>query len=61
MASRYEGSAKDKAHDKREAKKRGMSLKAWENSPADKRMDAAEQRKLDRKRKKPKRRKREAK
>lgn len=58
MAARYEGSPADRAHDKREAKKRGMSLKAWEKSAADKRMDAAEQRKLDRKRKKPKKRKR---
>lgn len=51
-ASRYEGSRADRANDKREAKKRDVPLKAWEKSAADKRMDAAGQRKMDRKTKK---------
>lgn len=36
----YEGSAADMAADKKQAKKRGMSLKAWEKSPSDMAMDA---------------------
>jgi hypothetical protein len=36
----YEGSPADKAKDKREAAKRGISLSKWEKSAADKRMDA---------------------
>lgn len=35
----WEGSAKDEAEDKHMAKKRGMSMKQWENSAADKRHD----------------------
>jgi len=46
-AKKYEGSAKDMANDKRMAKKKGMSLKAWESSKADARMDAAMQKKMD--------------
>lgn len=38
---RYEGSKADKADDKRQAKKRGVSLKAWEGSAADRKRDAA--------------------
>ena len=37
----YEGSKADKAEDKAQAKKRGVGMKAWEKSPADKKMDAA--------------------
>jgi hypothetical protein len=40
-----EGSAADKREDTREAKKRGMSMKRWENSAADKKQDAAATRK----------------
>ena len=36
----FEGSKADIREDKAQAKKRGMSMKAWEKSPADKRMDA---------------------
>lgn len=36
----YEGSPADKVKDKREAAKRGVSLKKWEGSAADKKMDA---------------------
>lgn len=39
--SRYEGSKADKADDKKQAKKRGMSLKTWEGSAADRKRDAA--------------------
>ena len=35
----FEGSAKDMAQDKKLAKKRGMSLKAWEKSSADEKHD----------------------
>ena len=38
---KHEGSAADIREDKAQAKKRGMPMKDWENSPADKRMDAA--------------------
>ena len=44
----YEGSPADMANDRREAKKRGMSLKEWENSPMDKAEDAKMQRRMDR-------------
>ncbi len=37
---RYEGSKADRSDDKRQAKKRGMSLKAWEGSAADRKRDA---------------------
>lgn len=46
----YEGSAEDMRKDAREAKRRGMTPAEFEGSPADERMDAAGQRKLDRKR-----------
>jgi len=51
---KYEGSRADKANDKREAKKSGMSMKAWEKSPADKKMDKAGQKALDAKKRKKK-------
>lgn len=44
---RYEGSPADKADDKRMAKKRHMTLKAWEHSAQDRRRDAKKQRLLD--------------
>lgn len=52
---KYEDSAADKANDRKQAKKRGVSVKKFENSPADKRMDIAGQKKLDAKAKKGKR------
>ena len=36
----YEGSKKDMASDKKNAKKRGMSVADWESSAADDAMDA---------------------
>jgi len=47
-APRYEGSPADRRKDAREAKARGESLRAFERSAADKKEDAAGQRKLDR-------------
>lgn len=47
---RYEDSPADKAADRREAKKRGMTAKEWEGSPADKRMDAKAEKKPKKKR-----------
>ena len=49
--ARYEGSPQDKAADKRNAKRSGMSLKAWETSKADAKMDKAGQRAIDKRRK----------
>lgn len=49
MKAHYEGSAKDKAQDKREAKKRGMSVKAYEGSAADKKADRVGQKKMGKK------------
>lgn len=49
--ARFEGSKTDRAKDRKGAKKAGISLKAWEKTPADKRADKAGQRKLDRKKK----------
>lgn len=40
----WEGSAKDVAEDKRLAKAKGMSLKRWEKSDADKKHDAPKKR-----------------
>ena len=48
-APRFEGSAADRAEDRKNAKKHGVTLKAWERSPGDKKADAAGQRALDRK------------
>lgn len=39
-ATKWEGSAKDEAQDKKLAKKRGVSMKKWEGSAADKKHDA---------------------
>ncbi len=44
---KYEGSKADEANDKRMAKKKGVPLKKWEASAADKKMDAAGQKKLN--------------
>lgn len=51
-ATKYEGSAADRAKDKKAAKKAGMSMKAWEKTPQDRKMDKAGQKALDKKRKK---------
>lgn len=37
--AKFEGSKKDKAGDKKSAKKAGMSMKGWEKSAKDKKMD----------------------
>ena len=50
--ARYEGSPQDRRNDRAMAKRRGMTLKEWEDSPEDAAMDAAEQRKLDRQKQK---------
>jgi len=39
MAKSFEGSKKDMALDKKGAKKAGMSMKKWEGSAADEKMD----------------------
>ena len=52
--AKYEGSAADRAKDKKGAKKAGMTIKAWEKSAADKKADKAGQRKLDAKKRKEK-------
>lgn len=49
--AKYEGSPADKRRDKKMAKKKGMSLKAYERSGADKKADKAGQRELDAKKK----------
>ena len=49
--AKYEGSAADKKADKKNARKAGMTLRAWEKSAADKKKDAAGQRTLDKKKK----------
>lgn len=46
-APRYENSPADQAADRKNAKKAGVSLKAWERSDADKRADSVGQRRLD--------------
>jgi len=48
MAKRYEGSKEDERKDKAAAKKRGITVKAWEKTAADKRADKAGQRRLER-------------
>ena len=45
--AKYEGSPADRRNDAKQAKKRGMSAKDWENSAADEAMDRAGQRQLD--------------
>lgn len=49
--ARYEGSPADRRADKRNAKKAGVTLKAWKKSPADRKADAKGQKALDRKKK----------
>lgn len=49
--AKYEGSREDMAKDRKAAKKAGMTMKAWEKTSADKRMDKAGQKKLDAKKK----------
>jgi len=51
MAKRYEGSAADKAEDKRGAKKLGVSLKRYETTARDKAEDKAGRKRLKRKKK----------
>lgn len=41
VMAKYEGSKRDKAEDRKQAKKRGVTLKSWEGSAADRKMDAA--------------------
>lgn len=48
----YEGSAKDRAADRKGAKKAGVSLKVWEGSAADRKKDRAAEAKLAKKKKK---------
>jgi len=47
---KFEGSPEDRREDKKNAKKLGMPLKTYEQSAADKKKDAAGQRKLNAKR-----------
>ena len=49
MARKWEGSAADRAADRKGAKKAGVSLKKWEGSPADRKMDAKAMKKGKRK------------
>lgn len=53
-AKKYEGSKADEAKDRKAAKKAGMSMKAWEKTPQDRKMDKAGQKALDRKAKRKK-------
>jgi hypothetical protein len=48
---RWEGSKEDVRQDKREAKKRGMTMAQWERSAADKRQDKAGRKRMKRKKK----------
>lgn len=52
---RYEGSKADEAKDRRQAKRRGMTLAQWEGSAADRREDMKGQKALDRKAKRKRR------
>lgn len=52
--ARYEGSKADRAKDKTGAKKAGLTMKAWEKSPTDKKSDAKGQKALDAKKKRKK-------
>ena len=49
---RYEGSKADMATDRKMAKAKGMTIKAWENSKADARMDKAAEAKMKAKKRK---------
>lgn len=44
---KFEGSKADRTEDKKSAKRLGMSLKAYEKSPQDRKKDAAGQKRLD--------------
>jgi hypothetical protein len=46
MARKYEGSAKDKAEDRKGAKQLGVGLRAYERTPRDKREDAKGEKQL---------------
>lgn len=46
---KYEGSKADKVRDRKEARKHKESLRSWEKSDLDKKMDAAGQKKLNKK------------
>lgn len=48
---KYEGSRLDEKRDAKAAKKAGVSMKKWEGSAADKKMDKAGQKAMDKKRK----------
>ena len=48
---RYEDSPLDKRRDKAAAKKAGMTVKKWEGSAADRKIDAKGQRGMDKKKK----------
>lgn len=50
LSKMWEGSKEDKKQDKREAKKRGLSVKQFEGSPADEEKDKAGWKKAKRKR-----------
>ncbi len=52
VKTRYEDSPADKRADKANAKKAGMSVRAWEKSPQDRKADAKGQRMMDAKGKK---------
>lgn len=44
---KYENTTQDKCNDKREAKKHGMSVKVWEKSDMDKKMDKVAVKKMN--------------
>lgn len=46
---KYEGSALDERRDRKAAKKAGKSMKEWEDSPQDRKMDRKGQREMDKK------------
>jgi hypothetical protein len=46
MARKYEGSPKDRAEDRKGAKKLGVGLRAYERTPRDKREDAKGEKKM---------------
>ena len=54
MAAKFEGSARDRADDKRNSKRLGVSLKTYEKSAIDRKADAKGQRTMDKKRKRKK-------
>jgi hypothetical protein len=46
-SGKYEGSAKDEKRDAQMAKKKGIPMKKWEGSKADKKMDKAGQKAMN--------------